>query len=1456
MWWADREAFSKHDFGYADEGMGKLAGIYQQALLELENPFILLDVDLARYDFIRSHSRRSDREHKWKNRIRVLLSQSTDDLSRARLTVKLAEYFLGLRDDTDSSGRSGYLRAIELIEEESLVDRADIFGERAKRVMLEINRPHLSANVESINLPNHAILVSAMYRNVDSLDYSIYKVSPSFLDKINRRNPEEFEKALSNREQIVNGSVRLPQDPNLGMKTAEFGLKGLKTGLYILVLEAEEAVYWQEMQVSDLAVVRLDDHIVVVDRKNGQGISNADMILEKVDWRSRKRDTFYLKTNEMGIASNPIDGSAKVLKIQKEERILFPSINLHQSRNSNDRSDRMKLKIYSDRSIYRPGQNIRFKGILYQNNKPGSEKIRSGQEIEVMLRDPNQEIIGKFSMVSDRFGAISGDFRIPDRAMPGTYYLVSSFGAKTIEVAEYRRPGFELNTSWLKGAMYTAGDSVSIKLAAKTYSGFPLAEADVRVSVYREYRPLWRYGIWRPGRSQSERVYEAEYSMNNDGSVKIDFPTSSVKEGMSAEYRILCEVTDAAGETHSIESDIRLTSSPYLLQTSLPAQVFEEHLPESPLRLRNAMGEAVSAEVSWKLFKVETPERKYIDRYWNQPDTILMDREQFEAQWPHLKFEPNTSAQETGSQVAGGDFEIRGEAPLPENVFSERVGGRYMFKVYSESGRQIAHEVFDYYGASTEISVFDPELFWRHAPSEVNPGTSIFLRSVRPFAAEQSMIAWKRGNGSLEMEAGSEIELSLKNKDYRSIQALVFSVVHNRVFSSSVDIQVRRPHKEIEIEAVALNKETQPGQEEKYTFRIDHPEPLQLMASMYDESLDAIQPHSWNRLALARERARIQWQAFGFRSLSLRSIRFFEHPRSYYVNAMKWPRINLHSYPQVMVLNASMAMDNAKMRSVSAADEEIASPRTAEPPPASELQEVSETSEEAPIRENLQETVFFMPDIEKRSDGLYEISFAMTDALTRWKLMLFGHDKKLGSGVYTTSIVSSLPVSIRPFFPRILRSGDTIELAARIESNVDLESASARIQINHAISGVELTDQLISSGIDQEISISAGQQKRVSWRLVVPEAEDAAALKITTYIGSEKGGDAESNILPVLTNRIVITEALPLELDEKSSGSWDVSEKAFKLNLNEEQHPLKYKLDVNLQPVWQAVQALPYLSKPKYPSATALINVLFANSLAINVAESLPNLQSQIQALEDGGQGGSPLRRDQEWKNTTLEQSPWVQMAQNEAQRSQNIAKLLDKNRQKYERNGILADLSALQNADGGFPWMPGGRSSPYISQYLTKEFLRMKSLDLVQSDEVDNMLVSLLKYCYRHYDKHLISKLKDTSRYYRINDLVYMYYLGVEASASDQLKDWKNWSEVKPKLEKLLKEKIGSLSFGQQALVGLAWHKEEKTEELGNLMRSLRERARKSDNLRLELGHRLFQFLLSWCLRISGLNC
>lgn len=1433
MWWAEREAFINHEFGYGDETMGKLVRIYRQALIELEDPRVLLDIDLSRYNFIRAHSRQSDRGDKWKRRVRELLNQSMDELSRARLATKLAEYFLGLRDDKDSLGRSGYLRAKDLIEEENLIDREDIYGERAKRIMHEIRAPHLSANVESVHLPNRAILVSAMYRNVEKLDYAIYEVNPTFLEKINRRNPEEFDNALARREQLKKGSTQLPQNPNFAMKTAEFGLESLPGGLYILVLRAGEAVYWQELQVSDLAVIQLDDHLFVMDRIKGQGVANAEIVLEKVDWRSRKRDTIFIQSNDQGIASNPAEGSVKIIEVKKGKRLLFPSKNIHSSSSAPSRSDRMKVRIFSDRSIYRPGQNIRFKGILYQYIKPGSEKTISGQEIDVMLRDPNREIVEKYTVVSDAFGSITGDFRIPDAAMPGTYHLATSFGTKTIEVAEYRRPGFELNAIWPEGAKFIAGDTVSMKLTAKTYSGFPLSEADVDISVYREYNRLWRYGIWPPHKSQSELTYQAEKSLDREGRIQIDFPTSEVEEGMSAKYRIRCEVTDAGGETHRVERELLLSSSPYLLKASLPDRIVEEQLPESTLRLSNAMNAPVTAEVRWELDKVETPGKKYVDRYWTSPDTILIPREAFETKWPHLRYEVNKEVEEAAVEIASGKLEIRGEAAIPEAIFSERKEGRYILKVQDESGRQLARKVFDYYETSSEIAIYKPELFWRNAPKEVDPGKSLSLKSVRPFAEGSSMVAWKMANAALKVESGSGIELRLPDEDYRSIQAVVFSVIHNRVFSSAANIKVKRPHKVIEIEPLALNRETQPGQDEKYTFRINHPEPLQLMASMYDESLDAIQPHSWSRLGLARERARIQWQALDFRSLSLRSIRFFDHPRSYYVNGMQWPNFNLHFYPRVRVLSETMAMDNAKMRSGNVEDDEIAL-RSAESPPSPETAITNAQSEQLPIRDNLEETVFFMPDIEKRKDGLYDISFSMTDALTRWKLMLFGHDKKLGSGVFTTSVVSSQPISIRPYFPRVLRSGDTIELAARVESTVELESASTRIQVSHLMSGQDLTGKLISSSVEREVSVRAGQQKRVSWQLIVPEAEDIPALKITAHIRSDERGDAESHILPVLSNRILVTEALPLELNELSSDFWDVSEKAFELNLNQEQRPLKYKLDVNLQPVWLALQSLPYLSKPKYPSATALINVLFANSLAIEVAESLPNLQNQIQALESGGQGGSSLSRNQEWKNTTLDQSPWMQMAQNESQRTQNIAKLLDKNRQQYERQRILREISDMQNADGGFPWMPGGQSSPYISQYLAKEFLRMKSLHLVEDKEaeIDYLLEPLLAFCYRHFDKRLIPKLRDSSSFYFENELVYMYYLGVEASASDQLKAWKEWDKVKPLLEKVLKDRIGNLSFGQQALVGLAWHRESKTEELGRLLRSLSERARKSDHL------------------------
>ena len=1429
VWWSDRQDFVAHDFGYVDEALGRLVQVFQKGLSEIDDPQVLLDIDLSRYSFIHSHGRQVDREEKWEMVLKSFMKTHTAQPGRARIATELVEYFFNQRESRNSAGRSGYVRAMDLIEKESLRERKDVWGDRARRIALEVERPHLSANLESVVLPGQDILISTTYRNLSQLSYRIYEVSPTLLESINRRNANEFERAIQKQKMVNEGRVDLPVDAQYGMQTVEFGVNGLPRGLYVVVLKAQEASFWRQIQVSDLALVRLDENLLVFDRLSGVGVPEAIVDLELVNWKKSSRDTFSVRTNDMGIVELAYDQGVKINRVRKNDRILYPSTTIHQSPSSAPYRDRVEMEMYTDRSIYRPGQNIRFKGVFFRRTDIENEQTVSGLDVEISLMDPNHETVQKSKVTTDAFGSVSGDFRLPLGIMPGTYLLRTPFGSHSIEVAEYRRPGFELSTKWPEGAQFIAGDTVKLELLAESYSGFPLTDATVQLTVYRSYAPLWRYGIWPPHREQKQLVHESQLTLKSNGKADIRFATEeNVQESMRAQYDITCEVIDAAGETHQITETIRLSSSPYNLSVPMSSRIWAESPPGKPWKVENAMGEPVSATINWKLYRLPDPTQKYVDRYWRAPDSILMDQKEFEAKWPHLLY--NMEKEDDGFDgelLKQGQISIEGISTPPDDLFEALSGGRYALRALDEQGKRLAEHRFDYYPTNQQISISDPEILWRNPPTTFEPGEAMGLELILPFDKSRSWIAHKQGKGELKISQGRSVKIDSERNSLGSIRVMAFSVIHNRVYQNDIHIGILRPNKKIEIVDVELKTESRPGQKETYRFKVNHPEDIRLTAAMYDESLDAIHDHKWKRLPLGQENTRINLQAFDFQSHGFRSIRFFDHPRSVNVRSMDWPSFKLRDLPRMRVMSDAVVMEsmNAKGRG---ADEEMQPPQTDMPPPPPEVEEGQISDSEPKIRENLDETVFFMPDIKKASDGYYEISFEMNEALTRWKLLLLAHDKKLASGVFSASVVSKQEVSIRPFFPRILRSGDSIQLSARVESTLDLENAVVSIELQNAISGKEVTRHLLSQPASKTVSVKAGKPLAVSWELVVPEPDWVPALQLISRVKSEKGSDAESHILPVLTNRVLLSDALPMELAENSSGVWDVSGENLNKDIQNGQRVLKYKLDVNLQPVWQAIQALPYLSNPENASIPGKLNVLFANSMGIEVAKSIPGLREQLRAFEKAGKGESPLSQSQDWKNTNLDQSPWVQSARKESAQIANIAKLLDVNRQNYERRRILQDLYNAQNADGGFPWMPGGRSSAYVSQYVCKELLRMKSLNLIEEGEIQPILQRALSYAFNYYEKHIPAQAEGYPGRFSNNFLVYIYYLGAETASDTQIPVWEAWADQKPKLEKYLQSKASSLSMGQQALLGMAWHRTGRKEELNDLIQSWRERARK----------------------------
>jgi hypothetical protein len=1433
IWWSNKNDFVNHDFGTDSSWLQQAIGIFQEALDIAGHPLVELDANLARLSFVRAHGPGVVSREKWETALLRLMDKYPQDLAQAQLRIKLAEFYMSERETLQKNGKTGYQKAMEFLREDHLMAEDHPWGQQARVLIREIERPHLSAEMESVVVPEEDILLHLRYRNILSFSYEVRAVDEEVLNRINRRNADEFEEAVNKQPLVEKGKYELPEKTQYSYHSVEVGLNPRKNGNYVVILRSGEAMFWQSFQVSDLAVVTVDRDIIVLDRNSGRGVEGAEVFLEEINWKSSDRRRFTLTSDTDGRAKWRGEENIKILEVKKGDRQLQPGLTLHSSSERTERNERVELELYTDRSIYRSAQIIYFKGIALRRSSALKESVVAGQSVELTLRDPNGETLNQQILRTDELGAIQGEFILPEESLTGQYTLSSAFGSTSIRLEDYRRPSFEVKSDWPDGAKYQLGDTVKLDIDAQTYSGFPMTGARITYSVYRTFGSLYpRAFSYPPQSNQSIQVAQGQGKLGTGGTFQIAFATEeSPAENTLARYEIQCEVMDVAGETQSIKKDLNLSSSPFKVSVSLP-NIFLEGDQSLEWRAENAMGESVSAEIQWSLSQLEGGEKKTIDRYWRTPDTILMSRSDFEMRFPHMSYFPNDAEQTKVERVVqSGSESIVGSEKLPTRFFDGLSTGRYRLDITDDIGTPLFQKTFEYLPKGKNTSSSQRLLQWKEPPTKLFAGESQTLSAIIPTDDSQIKVAVKKNDDPVRWESAPKLTVDASADDYGAVAIQMWCVKQNRFYSDSRTITIERPEKNLEIRTQRMRDKTKPGAEETYTFTVEGDQPTQLLASMYDASLDDIQIHEWSRLPLTHSSVRLSIRSSDFLASHFRGLRFFDVPRNMGIS-IEWPSFILKStqfYPHRFMAMESQS-DQVSMRAKDdnvplEEEQEISPPRTQEPPQPPETEPV--------VRENLNETVFFFPKVEKNKKGEYEMTFTMNEALTEWKLQLLAHRADLSSGVLSKKVITAQNLSIRPFLPRILREGDTISLSARIEAKeVFSDPAEVRIRITDALTGADASSYLIGSSEVKGVDLEAGVAKSVQWRLRVPRAERMAALRIVMTVDQGSEQDGESHILPVLSNRVLVTSSLALEVEPKADETFDLEQWREQLVTTEDQMVLKYQLDVTKQPLWYAVQALPYISSPQNNSSSALVNRLFAHGLASEVARKVPQLKEQIALMRKNEQWESPLSQSQEWKNINLAHSPWVQAATKESDRMQRIEQLLDVNSQRYEQGRALRQLKDMQNADGGFAWMPGGPSSLYVSQYIAKELVRMLKMELISDQDIMSSLKSALDFCFQSFEKNYRSNgKKDISR---VNSsvLIHTYFLAVEVEQNASLGSWEAWPEIKEELEVRLLREFSKLSFAQQALLGLAWNTAGKKQEVQLLVESLEERARKNDLL------------------------
>ncbi len=407
-----------------------------------------------------------------------------------------------------------------------------------------------------------------------------------------------------------------------------------------------------------------------------------------------------------------------------------------------------------------------------------------------------------------------------------------------------------------------------------------------------------------------------------------------------------------------------------------------------------------------------------------------------------------------------------------------------------------------------------------------------------------------------------------------------------------------------------------------------------------------------------------------------------------------------------------------------------------------------ESKSQIQIRKNFNETAFFFPELRTDKDGNIEFSFTMPEALTQWKLMTLAHTKDLASGYAERTVITQKDLMVQPNAPRFLREGDQMEFTAKIVNLSDKDvSGSSELHLLNA-STMNPVDGWFKNNIpSQNFTAKAGQSTLVKFHIEIPENfNDAVVYRIVAKAGDVS--DGEEAAIPVVTNRMLVTETMPLPM--RGDGTKDFKFEKL-LNSSSSATLSSYGLTVEYttNPAWYAVQALPYLMEYPYECAEQTFNRYYANAIATKIINASPKIKAVFESWKTADTAAlmSNLQKNEELKSVLLEETPWVLQAQSEEQQKKNIALLFDMTRMSLQLESAIQKLSDMQSPNGGFVWFKGGPDNRYMTQYIVTGIGHLKKLNALPSFQ-QNELKSILDKAIPYLDKMLKKDYDDLLKY------------------------------------------------------------------------------------------------------------
>ncbi len=1350
-----------------------------------DDPAARLDADLLRLEFGNNRAFGTEKDARYLAALQRFAAEHEDHEISARAIHHQAQI---------AHDRGDWVEARNLARQGLRRFEQSVGGRRCFNLIRRIEAKSSQVTTERVwNEPTPTIDVH--YRNVAEIHFRIVPFDFEAYATSMRGSPESLNReqraALLKQTPALAWSAALPATEDFQERTERLvAPRELKPGSYFLIASHNRAfddndnlVSFAEFWVSDLAlVIRTEQGAetlegFVLHAVTGEPLAGATV---RAWYRTNSRKlgrVAPVRTDRNGLFRFRVPDRSSVLIHAAHQGHALSTANYvyaHRFGMSADPSEQSFF--FTDRAIYRPGQTVHYKGISVSVNRARDDYgVLGNRRLTVVFSDVNGREIERRVHRTNDYGSFSGSFTAPRSGLTGEMMIRvdgEPSGGTQVRVEEYKRPKFQVELAAPEAAARLR-DEVHLEGTATAYTGAAVGGAQVTWRVIRDvrYPDWWMWRCWwmPPLPTAGQEIAHGVTTTGPDGRFNITFiaqPDVTVDEASEPTFRfqVHADVTDVTGETRTDQQSIQVgytalaatltASAGQRIDDAEPAGgeaepttaaewlVDHRHV-KLAIRTASLDGEGQAAAGMLKVFRVQQPEKVHRAalpgrRYRSyRPDEVPPADPANPNSWPLgevvLQQEFSTDATGNGTvaaELAAGMYRAKLET---QDRFGKTVTAELPLRVLDLDARQFGLKIPNHLSAP-RWSVEPGEEFrclWGSGYEQVRAFVEIEHRNkvVRSFWTEPqtSQVMIKR-NVTEAMRGGFTVRVTM--------------VRENRAYLEQRHVDVPWSNKQLSLKWEHFVSKLAPAEQETWTLVVEGPDARQaaaeLVAGLYDASLDAFTPHHWMsqfsvfRRESSRLRSQFENHQQQFRrilatwrvdqrdgSLTYRHLPE-EIQASWFGSGMRRGR----GLGMAMPASRGLIMEGAPAAAAFAAD---AAPAGGAGGEADFFVEGAEGAfggnaegeaggsgpdlSHVAARKNLQETAFFFPHLLAGEDGTVRLQFTMPEALTEWKFQAFAHDNQLRGGLLTDEVVTSKDLMVEPNPPRFLREGDSVEFTVKVSNQSPTrQTGQVRLTFADAVTGQTADAALENADRDRAFDIAAGESLALSWRIDV--ADDLNLLTYKAVGASERLSDGEEGFLPVLSRRVLVTESLPLPIRGAETREFEFA----RLRASAESDSLQHQsLTVQMvsNPSWYAVMALPYLMEFPHECSEQTFNRLYANTLARHLAESDPRIRTVFDVWKQVGGDtlDSPLEKNEELKAVLLEETPWVRDAGRESEARRRVGVLFDANRLQEETRRLTTRLADQQHEDGAWPWFPGGPANDYITLYITTGFGRLRHL-------------------------------------------------------------------------------------------------------------------------------------------------